>query len=352
MASPAVRALREILKRNPQGGAYYICGEDEFQKEDAMKRLIASSLDPSVRDFNLDVLRAQDVDAKSFEGIVSSLPMMADRRVVVIRETSALKKEARKSVERFLAEPPQDVVLLLVEAPGGKTDKDLARSATTLDFDLLTPDEIPAWITQRAVKDFKTQISPGATDLLQSAVGNDLHQLMTELDKLTSFVNGREITEEAVAAVTGVRRGETITDLLDAIGRRDVKIALGLLEHVLAQPKTTAVQVVMLLSVQTIAVAWGRARLDEGLALGRLQGEYFNLLRESGSVYTGRSWGSAAAAWGSMTGSWTRESIEQAIDALLVADQTLKETRLSSDEQILSTLILAMCAGDEQKVAA
>ena len=149
-----------------------------------------------------------------------------------------------------------------------------------------------------------------------------------------------------------MRRGETITDLLDAIGRRDAKVALGLVEHVLAQPKTTAVQIVMLLSVQTIAVAWGRARLDEGLASGRLQGEYFNLLKQSGSVYTGRSWGSAAAAWASMTGSWNRESIRQAVDTLLVADQTLKETRFSSDEQVLSTLILTMCVGDEQKVAA
>src|SRR5512141_2044626 len=157
MPSAAVKTLRELLKRGSPSGAYYICGEDEFQKEDAMKRLIGSSLEPSVRDFNLDVLQAQDVDARSFEGIVSSLPMMAERRVVVIREVGLLKKEGRKSVERFLAKPSPDVVLLLVEGPGGKTDKDLARSATTLEFDLLTPDEVPRWITQRAVKDFKVQ---------------------------------------------------------------------------------------------------------------------------------------------------------------------------------------------------
>ena len=52
--------------------------------------------------------------------------------------------------------------------------------------------------------------------------------------------------------------------------------ALALIEHVLSQPKTSAVSVVMALSVQTLAIAWGRARRDEGLPLGRLGGGVFH----------------------------------------------------------------------------
>ncbi len=352
MSSAAVKTLAQILKRNSFEGAYYICGEDDFQKEGAMKKLIAAALDPTVRDFNLDVLRAQDVDPKSFDGIVSSMPMMAERRVVVIRDASALRKEARKSVERFLGKSSPDVLLLLVESAGGKTDKDLTRLATLLEFQPLPADEVPEWITHWATKELGAEISPGAAELLQTAVGNDLHQLVMELDKLVSYTSGRAITEEAVGAIVGIRRGETMTDLLDAIGRRNVIASLGLLDHVMSQPKTTAVQIVMLLSAQTVALAWGRAKLDEGLAPGRLQGEYFNLLKQSGSAYTGRSWGSAAAAWASAAAGWDRKSLERAIDALLTADATLKETRLSSEEQVLTTLILAMCAGDEHKIAA
>jgi len=316
-----------------------------------MKKLLAAALDPTVRDFNLDVLRAQDIDPKSFDGIVSSMPMMAERRVVVVRDASALRKDARKSVERFLAKPSPDVLLLLVESDAGKSDKDFVRMATVLEFQPLPADEIPDWIAHRAVE-FKAEITPGAVELLQSAVGNDLHQMVMELDKLVSFTNGSTITEEAVAAVVGVRRGETMTDLLDAIGRRNLVASLNLVDHVLSQPKTTAVQIVMLLSAQTIALAWGKAKLNEGLAPGRLQSEYFNLLKQAGSAYTGRSWSSAAAAWASAAAAWDRKSLERAIDALLTADVTLKETRLSSEEQVLTTLILSMCADDEHKIAA
>jgi DNA polymerase-3 subunit delta len=143
-----------------------------------------------------------------------------------------------------------------------------------------------------------------------------------------------------------------MTDLLDAIGRRDATKALELLDHVMSQPKATGVQLVMLLSTQTVALAWGRARVDEGLPPGRLQGEYFNMLRQAGSVFLGRSWSSATVAWASMVNAWDKRSLERAIDALLTADVTLKETRFSSEEQVVTTLILAMCAGDEQRIAA
>ena len=192
----------------------------------------------------------------------------------------------------------------------------------------------------------------GAIDLLQAAVGNDLHQLVTELEKLASYANGREITEEAVSEIVGVRRGETMADLLDVIARRDVKRALTLVDHVLAQPKASAVQIVMALATQTMALAWGRAKLDEGLPQGRLQNEYWELLKQCGSVYTGRPWGNAVAAWASAAGSWETESTQRVLDALLTADLTLKESRVSSEEQVLTTLILAMCAGSEQKIAA
>ncbi|HLE55569.1 MAG TPA: DNA polymerase III subunit delta [Rhodothermia bacterium] len=340
------------MKQQAFDGAYYICGEDDFQKEDAMRRLVGAAVDPAVRDFNLDVRRALEVDAKTLDALLSSMPVMAERRVLVIRDAGGLRKDTRKIVEQYLEKPSSDMLFLLVEATGGKTDKDLARLATVLDFDLLTADRIPRWISHHVTTQLKTGISAGAIDLLHVAVGNDLQQIVTELEKVASFANGREITEDIVSEVVGVRRGETMADLLDAIGRRDLKRALELLDHVLAQPKTSAVLIVMALATQTVALAWGRAKLDEGLPPGRLQSEYFDLLKQLGSVYTGRPWGMATTAWASAADSWDRESLQRALDALLTADLTLKETRLSSEEQVLTMLILTMCAGNEQKIAA
>src|SRR6266545_2101839 len=194
MSDAALKTLTTVLKRNSFDAAYYICGEDDFQKEDAMKQLIAAAVDPAMRDFNLDVHRAQELDPKTLDAFLSSIPMMAEHRVVVIRDAGALKRDTRRVLEKYLEKPSSDTLLLLVEAAGGKTDKGFARLATVLEFAVLTANRIPRWIAHHATTQLKAGISAGAIDLLHVAVGNDLHQLVAELDKLASFANGREIT--------------------------------------------------------------------------------------------------------------------------------------------------------------
>jgi DNA polymerase III subunit delta len=350
-ANTALKTLRDALKRGTFDGAYYVHGEDDFQKDDAVRQLVDAAVEPAMRDFNMEVLRAQEVDAKSLDAALSALPMMADRRIVVIRDAGALKKDARKVLDRYLEKPSPDILVIIVETSGGKTDKELAKNSTPLEFEHLSADRIPRWISHYASTQFDAKISAEAADLLQIAVGTDLHQLVSELDKLASFANGREITEDDVGAVVGVRRGETMADFLDQVARRDVSKALELLPVILSQPKTSGVQLVMALTVQTIALAWGKARLKEGLSQSRLQGEYFGFLKQAGSAFTGRPWGSAASAWASAVERWSTASIEHSLDALLDADRMLKETRISSEEQIMTTLVLSMCV-EEERIAA
>lgn len=348
----ALKILRDALKRGTFDGAYYVCGEDDFQKDDAVKQLIDAAVEPAMRDFNMEVLRAQEADAKSLDASLSVLPMMADRRIVVIRDASALKKDARKVLDRYLQKPSPDLLLILVEVPGAKSDKDFLKNATPLEFDYLTADRIPRWIAHHASTHFRKQISAEAADLLQSAVGTDLNMLVSELDKLASYSHGRDIEEADVSAIVGVRRGETMADFLDAVAMRNVTKALELVPQILSQPKISAVQMVMALSVQTLALAWGKARLNEGLSQSRLQGEFFGLLKQSGALFTGRPWGSAASSWASNVGGWNRASLDRALDSLLDADKALKETRLSSEDQVISTLVLSMCVEDDRSIAA
>ena len=351
-ADPALKTLHDALKKGRFDGAYYICGEDEFRKEDATRKLSAAAIEPAMRDFNMEVRRGSDFDARSLDAALSALPMLADRRIVVIRDASTLKKDARKVLDQYLEKPSPDVMVLIVETAGGKTDKDLLSRSTPLEFSFLSADRIPAWIRDHTSTQLGMKITAQAVDLLQSAVGTDLHQLVAELDKLASYAHGREIEESDVSAVVGVKRGETMADFLDQVAARNATRALDLLPHVLAQPKTSGVQLVMALATQTIALAWGKARIDEGLSQTRLQGEYFGFLKQAGSAFTGRSWGSAAQAWAQAVSRWSHASLDRALGALLEADIALKETKFSSEEQIVATLVLSMCVENDKSIAA
>jgi DNA polymerase III subunit delta len=365
MPSLTEHAFRKAVSAGEFAPVYYLWGDDDFRKGEAVIRALEAAVPLAVRDFNAEVHRAGDLDAGTLESILGTPPMMADRRVVVLRDTGSLKKDARRVLDEYLNRPADNTVLFLVAAAGAKPDAALREHATAVEYPELTGDRLPKWIVHRASEQHAS-LTPEAAALLQQAAGPELAALASEVDKLVSYARGASetadeiaggvaggvadssagevtIDADAVAAVVGVRRGETLSDLLDRIAECDVAGALALVEHVLAQPKTSAVSVVMALSVQTLAIAWGRARRDEGLAHGRLAGEYFTLLKETGA-YPMRPWGEAVATWTAAVERWSPASLDRALDALLATDIALKDTRVSSEEQLIASLVLTMCA--------
>lgn len=351
MPPVAMRALKAALEKGSFDRVYLFHGDDEFLKEEKVRALIERATDAAMRDFNLEVRRGAELDAVSLGLTLDALPMMTERRVVVIREVGALRKDARAVLDRYLARPAADTVLVLVAAAGATPDAKLLGGASAVDFRSLTEGELTEWVARRA-SSLGVAIAPGATALLCSATGNDLALIAGELDKLRTYTDGAEIDEAAVSAVVGVRHGETLGDLLDRAARRDAVGAVALLERVLAQPKTTGVSVVMALTTQTLAIGWALAARARGLPQHQLERELFGLLRENPSSLVGRPWGEAVAAWVQAMRHWDDASVDHALELLFAADASLKETRVSSEEQLLTTLLLALAARPGRRAAA
>lgn len=345
MTSPAERAFWQGIKARAFERVYYLFGDDDYLKDAALRALLEAAVDPATRDFNLDLRHAGDVDPETLDSLLGTPPMMADRRVVVLRDVGTLAKDARAVLERYLKAPAPDLLLVLIAAGGEKAkpdkalDKMLLMLTNPVELAPLTSERIPKWIAHHVQTELGASITPAAIGLLHQAVGADLPALAGELDKLASYTSGAEIDEDAVAAVVGVRRGETLGDLLDCIGRRDGVRALDLLPYILDQPKMSAVSIVMALTVQTLALAWGDAQRAR-----RRQADFFEFLKSGSGVFTGRPWGDAARAWTRALDHWSADTLDAALDALLAADVALKETRLSSDEQLLTTLVLTLCS--------
>ncbi len=331
---------------------YYLCGDDDFLKDGALHDLLEAAIDPSTRDFNCEVRRASDLDAETLGSLLATPPMLAERRAMVLRDVTALKKGARQQLDAYLKRPASDTLLLLVSPAGTKIDAALSSQSIVLDFEPLSPERVRKWIAHHASTVLSIGVADDAAALLQQSVGNDLLLLAAELDKCASYVLGAHDAEsgaaavidaDAVAAVVGVRRGETVTDLLDAVAAQDAARAVALVGHVLGQPKVTGVQVVMMLSTQAFALAFGRARRDAGIPTSRLPSEFFAFLKETGG-YPGRPWGEAASAWTKVTDRWSAAACDRALELLLEADIALKETTVSTAEQVVMSLVLALCA--------
>lgn len=349
MASAGEKALHAALKKRVFDPVYYLYGDDDFLKEQSTRELVDTAVDPATRDFNLEIRRGGELDAEALDALLGTPPMLADRRVVVLRDVDKLKKGPRALLDRYLARPAHDTVLVIVAPSGVKGDRTLSERATAVEFAPLTGDRLPRWVTYHAQHVLDRTIAPEAVTLLLEAVGGDLAQLAIELEKLASYTT-ETIDERAVADVVGVRRGESLGDLLDAVAARDAEHALPLIPIILQQPKTTAVSIVMAMSVQTLALGYAEASLAAGASPRGLFSELMALLKDTGA-FPHRPWGEAVNAWTKHATRWTAPDVDAALHALVVADTALKETRLSSPEQLLTTLVLAMCARTTRRAA-
>src|SRR5438046_5114829 len=106
-----VPPLRAAIQRKKFAPAYYLFGDDDYLKEDGLRQLIDAAVDPATRDFNLDQRRGSDLDAESLASLLAMPPMMADRRVIVVRDVSALRKDARAALENYLRSPAPDMLV-------------------------------------------------------------------------------------------------------------------------------------------------------------------------------------------------------------------------------------------------
>jgi DNA polymerase III subunit delta len=349
MASAGEKALHTALKKRVFDPVYYLFGDDDYLKEGASRDIIDAAVDPSTRDFNLEVRRASEIDAEALDALLSTPPMLAERRVVVIRDVDKLKKAARALLDRYLAKPATDTVLVLVSPSGSKADKLLAERGTAVEYEPLDGSRLPRWINHHTQTVLGRTITPDAVALLIEAVGSDLPQLAVELEKLASY-SADTIDERAVSDMVGVRRGESLGDFLDAVAARDAGAALSLAPVVLQLPKTSVVSIIMGLTTQTLALAYAEAAVAAGTSPRALFAELMALLKETGA-YPMRPWGEAVTSWSKHATKWSAAELDSALAVLLHADAAVKDTRLSTHEQLLTTIILALCGGTARRAA-
>ncbi|MCC6318136.1 MAG: DNA polymerase III subunit delta [Gemmatimonadaceae bacterium] len=343
MTKTALRDLRAAMQSGRYAAAYYIHGEDEFRKDDLLRSLSQAVVEPATRDFNFDSFRGADANAEQVESLLRTPPMMASRRAVAIRDTGSLKKDTRATLERYLERPSPDSVLVLVALAGTKKEEPFADRAVSVLVEPLEGEALQAWLIEHARAVHGVTLSKPAASALVSNAGADTVLLAAELDKVVSYANGASINERTVDTVVGKRAEASLGELLDHVAVRDLPSALAAVEPVLAQPRSTAVSVIMALTAQTLALQWGVAARERGLAPHRMQGEFMNLLKATG-MSPMRPWGDATRAWARGVARWDRVSLARAVRALRAADLGAKDSRLSSDEQLLSTLLCAMCA--------
>lgn len=228
-----------------------IHGDEDFLVDECVQAVLSRTLDEGTKGFNLDVVYGTKVDVKEVIALASAFPMMAPRRVVVVREFEKLAgtDPAKEQFASYLQNPLASTCLVLVSLQPDFRKKpftDLKKRAELVECKSLFDNQVPDWISRR-VQTLGKSADPQATRLLQAYVGNSLRALQNEIDKLFIYVGDKkEISAEDVTAVVGASKGYTVFELQNAIGRKDLREALTILQAMLQAGQSPQMIIVML----------------------------------------------------------------------------------------------------------
>lgn len=311
-----------------RGGVFFLYGDDEFRKEEAAGALVDAHVDPATRDFNYDLLRGSELDLESLARILATPPMMAEWRVVLVREAEALAQSsrARDVITDLLGAPPPGLALILVTTIPGRSKarfyKDLKRDAKAVEFGQVSGNDLPGWVMERARSAHGVEVEEDAARALAAAVGSDLGILAREIEKLASMVDeGRPITVEEVKAGGTTLPTQDRWQWFDLVGERRFGEALEGLRILLDQGESGVGLVIGLgthLLRLGIAVEQGPRGLEQALP-------------------PHQRW--LARRYDQQAGGWSGAEVEEALGGLLRADQLLKASGFP-DEHLLEEWLL------------
>ena len=251
--SKSTVAPDEVLRRLGEGDLsplYFLYGPESFERDELLRAIVETTVAEPSRVFNLDVFHAADLDPAETVNRALAFPMMAARRMVVIKGVDRLPDTAVPALLSLIQTPPETTVLALT-ADGIDARKklfaQLRSSAVCVEFKTPYERDLPRWILRRMEAAGK-RIDDDASLLLQLRVGCNLRDLANEIEKLLILVGEREtVAREDVAQSVTDSRTATVFELADAVGHRNPPAALASLKHLMDQGESPIGAVALLI---------------------------------------------------------------------------------------------------------
>jgi DNA polymerase III delta subunit len=263
MPVSSAAAVRQQIAQGKPDPVYLIVGDDEAE----MSRLaadISALVDDALRAFNSERLYVGDkgVSPLAIVEAARMLPMMADRRVVVVLRGERMLKPKRRGrqaaeseavadgaepageldvLEAYLRDPVPESTLVLLASDVDRTRKiykTLQKHATIVEcyglkpgrdvkVDLRDVARTADQLVRQAVVQAGQQIDPRAAKLVAERAGTDISRLRGDIERLLLYTSGSpKISLDDARQVVSAETAQDDWAVTNAIQRRDAPEAL------------------------------------------------------------------------------------------------------------------------------
>lgn len=227
-----------------------LLSQDSFLLQQELNHLKSKTLEKGTEDFNLDKFIAKEAKPETILNICTTLPMMAQTRMVLVEDIEAIKKEHLPIWEDYFQKPSETTCLILI---GTKVDKRLKvwqkanKAGWIKELKPPYPNQLPPWILQQAQRK-NLQMTPPATQALGDSLGVNLMAIDLTLEQLKTYIHPRtQIEIQDVEALVASSLSRTVFDFAEKVGERKYPQA----SQLLAQMTTQGESLVRLLALLT-----------------------------------------------------------------------------------------------------
>ena len=243
MAEITESSLKTEIKNGSFRRVYYFYGKDIAAVENYTKKLVSKTVDKENEACNLHSFDGKSFDIDIFSDACEALPFFADYVCCTVCDLNAesLTADTIKCLTEIISDLPETTVLIFyytsVDVTDGKkypTTKNkklmdaVGKVGGVCNFALKTPFALGKEIVSRVSK-MGGRISKDAAEFLAVQCSCNTLLVENELQKLTAYSGGNEITIDIIKELSPRQIETTSFDLAKAICRMDRKTAMRLL---------------------------------------------------------------------------------------------------------------------------
>jgi DNA polymerase-3 subunit delta len=229
------------LKNKIYKPIYLFYGEESFFIDELTNYIQQNVLTETEKAFNQDIVYGKDITATNLIELSRAFPMMANYRVVILKEAQGLKDF--KNLEPYVQNPVNSTILVLSFKNTAKVDKRLkvfnllSKNAVVFESKRLYENQVYPWI-EKTLRENGLSIHTEALRLFYESIGADLSRLSNEIKKLViTQEKGKQISKEDIAFNIGINRDYNIFELQKAIGLKDKLKSYQILDYFSKDPR-------------------------------------------------------------------------------------------------------------------
>jgi DNA polymerase-3 subunit delta len=200
-------------------------GKDEYRLSERVSEFRLTVTPPEMSDINTTMLDGNIVTIEELLTSLSTVPFMADRRLVIVEGLLNRFGGSKKDLGEWLNFPdllkdlPPTANLLLIERepiPANKLLSTILRLGQVEKFSPLRHRDLLDWINARCSK-LGLEIERTAIALIADSVGSELRVIDSELNKIKTYSRGRLITREDITLMVPYVRQQNVFRVVDSV---------------------------------------------------------------------------------------------------------------------------------------